>query len=142
MLVQPDRSLNFPSVDRIRTKLSHASSLISGKTSADGFVCGHVSSNIDGPTALKGALDQHSATALPTIPLPIIFDLQRVVSMDFTVAKAVTALAKSISSAGQMVRFCGAGSAVADVLRGVDSSVLSYVDVDDAVRSILTTTSP
>lgn len=116
VMVQPDRSLNFPAVDRIRTKLSEA-------TSAGG--------GLD-PT------DVESTARM--LHMPIVFDLQRVVDIDFAAGSAVRALAKSIASSGQAVTFCGATPSVEDVLQGVDPTLfLSHANVEEAVRCLVRT---
>ena len=69
-------------------------------------------------------------------PLPVVFDLQRVVEMDFAAGAAVRALAKNMSSSsGQVVAFCGASQSVEDVLQGVDPSLfISHPNVTEAVK--------
>ena len=103
VMVQPDRSLNFPAVDRIRTKLSEATSASAG--------------GLDNPDLEEGP------SPIMQLHMPIVFDLQHVVDMDFAAASAVRALAKSIASSGQAVTFCGASQGVEDVLQGVDPTL-------------------
>jgi len=129
VLVQPDRSLRFPSVDKIRTRISEASSLKVAQLMqwSNSSACG------GGPNV--GPIDLEAA--VQSLPLPIVFDFHRVVDMDYSAAKAVRALAKSISSQGQSVTFCGTSQKVEDVLQGVEPSLfLSYTDVEEAVKSL------
>ena len=115
VMVQPDRSLNFPAVDRIRTKLSEATSAGSG---------------------LEPTADTESPKTL--LHLPIVFDLQHVVDIDFAAASAIRALVKSITGSGQAVTFCGATQSVEDVLQGVDPTLfLSHANVEEAVRCLV-----
>ena len=68
-------------------------------------------------------------------PLPVVFDLQRVVEMDSAAGAAVRALAKNMSSSGQVVAFCGASQSVEDVLQGVDPSLfIPHPNVTEAVK--------
>ena len=121
VLVQPDRSLNFPAVDRIRTKISEATSLKIGQI-----------------VGSDNAVDMESVkTVIKALPLPVILDLKQVVDMDFSAATALRALAKSISGSGQVILFCGASQNVENVLQGVDASLfLSHVNVEEAVRCL------
>jgi len=121
VMVQPDRALNFPAVDRIRTKLMSLQQLKSEEDEA-------VVSNQE---EKDGQCQQPGGT-----PLPVVFDLQRVVEMDFAAGAAVRALAKNMSSSsGQVVAFCGASQSVEDVLQGVDPSLfISHPNVTEAVK--------
>ena len=78
-------------------------------------------------------------TAKETLPLlPIIFDLQHVVEMDFSAGAAVRALGKSIANSGQVISFCGARPSVEDALQGVDSApFISHANIEEAVKSLL-----
>ena len=68
----------------------------------------------------------------------MVFDLHRVVEMDFAAGAAVRALAKNMAtSSGQVVAFCGASHSVEDVLQGVDPSLfISHPSVTEAVKCL------
>lgn len=110
VLVQPDRGLFFPSVDAIRTGLVAAS---------------------------KGDCEDVDVRKCDDVPLPVIFDLGRVVEMDFTAAKSIRALAKTMKKSGQNVYFCGASDDIESVLQGVDPALfLSYCTVEETEQRI------
>eukprot|EP00095_Tigriopus_kingsejongensis_P006119 maker-scaffold98_size375582-snap-gene-1.13 protein:Tk06119 transcript:maker-scaffold98_size375582-snap-gene-1.13-mRNA-1 annotation:"sulfate transporter " len=110
MLIIPDRSLFFPSVDEIRSK-------ILAMVSPSG--------------------NDSSSSSVSQVPTPIIMDMSQVVEMDYTAAAGIRALAKSLKKSGQHIYFCCVEEEIEEILQGVDPSLfLAYVNLQDAEQKI------
>jgi len=135
IFVQPDRSLNFPSVDKIRQKMSEASTY--GNEVANEYVK-KVPIEIDNsdetqtiPAANNFPEQTSNKNYKPSVA--IVFDMSRIVDMDFSSASLIRALANSIKDRdGTNVLFFGASQGIEDILQGVDATLfLSYSNINE-----------
>ena len=141
ILIQPDRSLNFPSVDKIRQKLSEAST--HGNEIINEYAS-KLQTEVDHFDDLQKIPSNHnfskqmSSGSNKTL-IPIIFDLRRVVDMDFSTASLMRALAKSIKERdGRLVLFLSASEAIEDILQGVDASLFhSYSTIHEVEDKLI-----
>ena len=143
ILVKPDRSLNFPSVDEIRQKLSEASSiscknkkfdkLTSLSSEAKDFQANEVFTSDDTNPIGKILIENYDS------PVDIIFDLSRVIDMDFSAASLIRALAQSMKTEqGKNIIFCGATPKIEDIMQGVDAALfLSYSNIEEAEQKLI-----
>ena len=143
ILVQPDRSLNFPSVDEIRKKLSEASTTY-GKSNlshnlgsialrSDNSLVENVYSSGDALSNGKTPIDNLDC------PVAIIFDLSQVVDIDFSAASIIRALARSMKEKnGRNVMFCGATQKVENVLQGADADTFyTFCNIEEAQDKLI-----
>lgn len=145
--MQPDRSLNFPSVDKIRQKLSEASTTYGNDNSSHKLTLitseyhesGNPPANEDISSSDAFRTDGKTSIENIACPVAIIFDLSKVVDMDFSAASLIRALAKSMKDKnGRTVLFCGSSSKVKDVLQGVDAALfLSYCNIEEAEQKLV-----
>ena len=141
ILVQPDRSLNFPSVEKIRQKLSEASTY--GNEALNEY-----------PNEIQTEVNYfHDIDKIPSDHdfskrtsngnnknlIPIVFDLRRTVDMDFSTASLIRSLAKSIKERdGRHVLFFGASQTIEDVLQGVDAALFhSYSTIHEVEDKLI-----
>ena len=71
--------------------------------------------------------------------IPIVFDLRRIVDMDFSTASLIRSLAKSIKERdGRHVLFFGASQTIEDVLQGVDAALFhSYPTIHEVEDKLI-----
>ena len=138
ILVQPDRSLNFPSVDEIRKKLSEASTTYGkGNLSHNlGTIAFHSDNSPVENVYSSGDALSDGKTSIDNLdcPVAIIFDLSQVVDIDFSAASIIRALARSMKEKnGRNVLFCGATQKVESVLQGVDADIFfTFCNIEEA----------
>ena len=141
IIVQPDRSLSFPSVDKIRQKLSEASTY--GNEVLDDHLNKIHSENCHFQDIEKipsvDIMPKQIGNGNHRPLIPIIFDMSRIVEMDFSTASLIRALAKSIKDRdGRNVLFFGASPVIEDVLQGVDSDLfLSYSSITEVEDKLI-----
>jgi sodium-independent sulfate anion transporter 11 len=145
ILVQPDRSLNFPSVDKIRQKLSEASTtygkelfpenLTSDSEQPHNFPENEETFSSDSSSFTNGKTSIENLA----YPVAIIFDLTQVVDIDFSAASLIRALAKSMKEKnGRTLLFCGATQKVEYIMQGVDAAIfLSYCNIEEAEKKLI-----
>ena len=143
ILVQPDRSLNFPSVDEIRKKLSEASTTY-GKSKLShnlGSIALHSDNSLVENVYSSGDALSDGKTSIDNLdcPVAIIFDLSQVVDIDFSAASIIRALARSMKEKnGRNVLFCGATQKVESVLQGADADMFyAFCNIEEAQDKLI-----